>query len=148
MGFRRILFLNGHGGNIVPGKQAIFELRQECRQRCDLLLLFATYWETATPAEEMFQQREMGHACEWETSMMLRIAPHLVGNHQAAADLPPDGEFGSLPRAWTTADRSRVGHIGLPRLASPEKGEVLLETFASGVETLLANVGKWTGSTW
>src|SRR5579872_2080804 len=48
-GFRRIVFLNGHGGNTTPGKQAVFELRQRHRKRQDLLLLFATYWESANP---------------------------------------------------------------------------------------------------
>ena len=37
-GFRRIVLLNGHGGNIVPAQQAVFEARQRYRQRDDLLL--------------------------------------------------------------------------------------------------------------
>src|SRR5262249_36289123 len=42
-GFRRVMLLNGHGGNIVPGQQAVFEARQRHRRRDDLLLLAATY---------------------------------------------------------------------------------------------------------
>ena len=38
-GFRRVVLLNGHGGNIVPAQQAVFEARQRYRQRDDLLLL-------------------------------------------------------------------------------------------------------------
>jgi creatinine amidohydrolase len=148
LGFRRIVFLNGHGGNIVPGKQAIFELRQEHRQRKDLLLLFATYWETAMPPQDGFHQREMGHACEWETSMILRIAPHLVGDYRSAEDVAFQGEFGATPRAWITKDRTVPGHIGNPRLATPEKGERLFATFADGVESLLTSVRNWSGATW
>ena len=36
-GFRRIVLLNGHGGNIVPAGQAVFEARQRYRERTDLL---------------------------------------------------------------------------------------------------------------
>ena len=38
-GFKRLILLNGHGGNMVPGAQVVFELRQKLRDRSDLLLL-------------------------------------------------------------------------------------------------------------
>ena len=77
-GFRRIVLLNGHGGNIVPASQAVFEARQRYRGRDDLLLLAATYWLLGSqPRDEnpAFVQDRMGHACEWETSMILKLAP-------------------------------------------------------------------------
>ncbi len=79
-GFNRIVFVNGTEGNIVPGKQAVFEARQHYRDRNDLLLLFCTYWDFAKPWETRSDlvQRSMGHACEFETSMIMRIAPQLV----------------------------------------------------------------------
>src|SRR5687767_13934895 len=53
-GFRRLMFLNGHGGNIVPAQQATFELRQKHRPRSDLLLLSATYWTSgAEPLKDL-----------------------------------------------------------------------------------------------
>src|SRR5262249_13296916 len=95
-GFRRIVYLNGHGGNIVPMQQALFELRQKLRARNDLLLLSATYWTLGGKPHEIdrsIQQQQMGHACEWETSMMLRIAPHLVADHESVPETPMTAAF-------------------------------------------------------
>jgi len=150
-GFRRILLLNGHGGNDVPGKQATFEVRQQFRLRDDLLLLFTTYWSLGgRPWESMpeIQQREMGHACEWETSMVMRIAPHLVGNHRDAPVVEPGNPFTPATRAWITKERSTLGHIGWPHLASVEKGEHLLRTFSQDVLLLLDRIERWDGNSW
>ena len=90
-GFRRIVLLNGHGGNIVPAHQAVFEARQRHRDRDDLLLLSATYWLLGSRPDRLepsLVQSEMGHACEWETSMILSLAPHLVGELAAIEPVP------------------------------------------------------------
>lgn len=150
-GFHRLVFVNGHGGNDVPGRQAVFELRQHHRQRNDLLLLLATYWSLgAKPGESgpEFHQREMGHACEWETSMILRLAPHLVGDYRSAAPVEPGTAFAPAARGWITRDRSQPGHIGWPHLASPEKGEYLFRLFAADVVSLLERVLCWDGHSW
>jgi len=146
-GFTRIVFLNGHGGNIVPGKQAVFELRQQHRERQDLLLLFSTYWEFSAPTG--MEQTSMGHACEWETSMIQRLAPQLVVGEVAKLETVPFG-FGFEPayRGWITKDRTVPGHIGSPQLATPEKGESLFATFAAGVEQFLHQVTQWDGKSW
>lgn len=150
-GFRRIVFLNGHGGNSVPSQQAVFEARQRYRSRNDLLLVAATYWTLGgnpRAADPALEQGSMLHACEWETSMMLRIAPHLVGDLGAVEPVPVGIGFEPGSRGWITKDRSAEGHIGDPRIATAEKGETLLRGFAAGAAALLERAAAWDGKSW
>ena len=150
-GFKRLIIFNGHGGNDVPGKQAVFETRQKHRQRADLLLLFATYWNLEPEPWKggtSIQQRVMGHACEWETSMVLRIAPHLVGDLTKTIDVPFGNAFEPASRGWVMQDRSEPGHIGDPRGATAEKGEVLFDNFSAAAVKLIERVIAWDGVSW
>lgn len=142
-GFQKIVLINGHGGNDVPGRQSIFEARQRYRARNDLRLIFTTYWGLGGKPWEIdssFKQHEMGHACEWETSMILRIAPQLVGDYRSAPEIAFGQEYAPAHLAWITKDRSTIGHIGSPALATPEKGEILFEVFAGTLVKLLEEI--------
>lgn len=150
-GFKRLVFVNGHGGNDVPGRQAVFETRQKHRKRSDLLLLFATYWNLGSiPAEinPPLQQRQMGHACEWETSMMLRLTPALVAPWEKLEPVPFTPGFEPASRGWITLDRTVSGHIGNPAVATPEKGEALFRQFADNLVGFLQRVVRWNGRDW
>jgi creatinine amidohydrolase len=149
-GFKRILLLNGHGGNMVPGAQAVFEVRQRHRDRKDLLLLSATYWDQAKipDAHADLVQDAMGHAGELETSMMLVIRPELVGDYAATDEVPKGESFATATRGWTTKDRSPPGHIGVPAAASAEKGEALFHAFTGGAVKLIRELQNWDGQSW
>ena len=90
----------------------------------------------------------MGHACEWETSMMLRLDP---GQVQPFASLDPvdaTPPFHPAHRGWVTRERTPTGHIGHPAAASAEKGEVLFEVFSQDAIRLLERVRRWDGVSW
>jgi len=149
-GFRRIVVVNGHGGNDVPGRQTTFEIRQKYRDRSDFLLLFATYWELASANDTVpgLTQPAMQHACEWETSMILRLDPQLVHGHAQISAVDEGNSFHPAHRAWIMGDRSTQGHIGAPADATAEKGELLFQCFADGLTTLLQRVISWDGESW
>jgi creatinine amidohydrolase len=126
-------------------------LRQKGRSRGDLLLLSTTYWTLGGKPNEIdpsIKQTQMGHACEYETSMMLRIAPHLVIEHTKVAEVPFGTAFAPAHRAWITKDRTEPGHIGNPCIATAEKGETIYRVFTADVVKFLERVVAWDGKTW
>ena len=81
--------------------------------------------------------------------MMLRLAPHLVGD---LTEVEPVA-FGNAVRAGRTGAGSRrtaasPGHIGDPRHATAEKGEIAVPrssptTWCSFLERVIAWDGRW-----
>jgi len=151
-GFRRIVLLNGHGGNIVPGQQALFEVRQRHRGRTDLLLLLANYWALggSSPREQLpeLTQPSIQHACQWETSMVLAMRPDLVGPLQGIEPVDPGNPFLPASRGSVTQDISREGHVGDPASGHARIGETLLQTYVLDVTSLLRRVVAWDGRSW
>ena len=94
---------------LVPAQQAVFEARQRYRQRENLLLLAATYWLLGGKPHEVdpsIVQERMMHACEWETSMILHLAPGLVGALGTLEPVPSGMPFEPATQGWITRERS------------------------------------------
>jgi creatinine amidohydrolase len=158
MGFSRVLLLNGHGGNDVPCRAAMCEVKVELP---NLRIVFASYWTLAAEAFGQIRSSPpggMGHACEMETSIMLALYPEQVRLSRARDDGPlarGDAESsGNLPQSALHRipdmlrpqpyymvrnfdDLSATGTLGSPSHASAEKGALFLDAAVEGVCALL-----------
>jgi creatinine amidohydrolase len=159
MGARKIVLLNGHGGNDIPCKAAQRELKSEYESIDDLYIVYATYWNLA--AKEFSAIRSspeggMGHACEMETSILLAKNRELVDFSKASRGGP------SRESGYRTIDMlapppfhlvnefdefSDNGVIGIPELATAEKGQQFLNAAVEGVLRLLDEVETWNFQT-
>src|SRR5438094_596684 len=72
----------------------------------------------------------------------------VVGAHTEVPTTHQLQPFTPAHRAWITKDRTQPGHIGEPSAANAEKGEILLQTFAADVVSLLGRVLAWDGREW
>src|SRR5262245_9727722 len=141
-GFQRVMILNGHGGNIDTLHMALRKLQPRYPNRH---LTGASYWELADRELAALAQgprKSMGHACEFETSMMLALRPDLVRRDQIKDDPPKDDA--TLRGLYVPDDmRQRTDHgaVGYPERASAEKGKaalnVAIERTAEVVAALL-----------
>ncbi len=154
-GFRRILLFNSHGGNGGPANNAIFQLQMKYREKRDLWLALASWFQIAASqiaAIDSLQQKHVSHACELETSMILAIRPELVRMEQAhGANIPFPSDFWSADSsgnsrvsvARTFEQTSRTGALGHPELATPEKGEALFRVAAREVVAFIREFASW-----
>jgi creatinine amidohydrolase len=144
-GFRRLLIVNGHGGNRALLAAAV----QSIGAQAPVSIATLDYWTLA--AEAVTDLREsppggMAHACEFETSLMLHLRPESVRTELIAREIP-DPRF-SLERLdlferapltvhWKTDDLSSSGVLGAPDLATAEKGRVFFEACVAGLADLI-----------
>lgn len=127
-GYERLLILNGHGGNIDTLHVALRRLAPRYRDR---ILSGASYWELAEAEFAALADgplKSMGHACEFETSMVLALRPDLVRHRAIRNDAPRDTPaLRGLFLAEDMKQRTDHGTVGYPELASADKGRKLLE---------------------
>lgn len=125
-GFRRVLYINGHGGNVDPLKVAMRELQAEYP---DALLVGGSYWSTSGDLLENALEGDhkfVGHACEFETSMIMHLRPELVDEAELRdAGQLIDNEINGLFVSRDMYQRTREGCTGRPDLATAAKGKEL-----------------------
>lgn len=128
-GFRRLLILNGHGGNINPIGTALSQVVDRHR---DLRIKVGHWWQH--PDVQQIMRRHWNdveyHAAAGETSAILAIRPQVPKLQRAAYSAWRPGIEYLGPRHWKALFPH--GAIGVdPAKATAEIGEQLLATAAA-----------------
>lgn len=142
-GFRRVVIINGHGGNIA----ALNAFLPDFARETSLRVLTVSYPDFAkkTVAAMLQDQPGMLHACEVETSMMMVLAPGSVREPRlpeafGALDRAPRRQVVSRHRSFQ--EMTETGVVGDARRATPEKGQACLEACADALAGLLREMGR------
>ena len=119
-GFRKILLLNGHGGNSA----IVSAMRLKLSAEQDISVVCYTYWDLpgVSPAWRSISETDagfVGHAGEVETSLQLYLQPELVKMDGAR---------------WVP------GMYGNPERASREKGEQFFNAAVAGLVEVLTEL--------
>jgi len=152
-GFRKLIVLNGHGGNTdsnnVVGLDFVNGLGN------DVAIATGAYWDIARPAlvEQglMPSNRIPGHAGRFETSMVMALRPDLIDSEGMAqvADQSKatKGLFGDLTGATVQVHgtwAAGTGYTDNPAEANAEEGRALLEVAVARVSDFYVSFDQTT----
>src|SRR6266542_2362040 len=76
-GVKKILVLNGHGGNVAPLRESV----PEFARKLNIRMQYHSYWDAYTPAivkKYMASGKAPGHAAEFETSFAMAAFPERI----------------------------------------------------------------------
>jgi creatinine amidohydrolase len=125
-GFRRVLLLNGHGGNRAPINVALARVVNEIQ---DLQVKIGFWWEVPGVTEYIHEQfhGDEQHASGVETALVLAVRPDCTRMERAEFQpYSPSIEFRYSARYWRTNWPS--GSVGVdPRIATAEQGHHIIE---------------------
>jgi creatinine amidohydrolase len=155
-GFRRIVLLNGHGGNITPGKQALAVLSNKYDVDLKPNIVFTTYWELAgkpfSGASPM-SSPALSHACEYETSLLLHLFPKKVltdrirraerPNTNGYIPFEDDEPYRGVTMIKRTEFISSNGCSGEPQLGTAEKGKHLFDHAVAAFVEFIHSFKTW-----
>ncbi|MPM39147.1 Creatinine amidohydrolase [bioreactor metagenome] len=147
-GIKKLLLLNGHGGQV----SVMDIVARELRMHHGLMVYSASWFSLPVPSDVSAQfsadEHRFGiHAGQIETSMMLHLAPHTVHMERAehwrstsqdrAEQFDILGNGRSAKMGWAIEDYNPSGAVGDAASASADKGERMVQAAAASLARLL-----------
>ena len=150
-GFKRILFINGHGGNEIPLALAVDEIRDGAEV---LVGRASAHGLSRARVQEIRESAPGGiaHAGERETAMMMAVRPGCVREDKLVKNVPKwkrphfGVDFpghGPLHVGYKWPEVTEHGHLGDPTVATEEKGQAFVDAAVDGVAELLVEFARW-----
>ncbi len=145
---RKLVFMNGHGGNSA----LVGVANRELRLNHGLMTFLA---HPGVPpdqgGESAADEHGMGiHGGEDETSIMLHLAPELVDMSAATRNVPEALSHnrhvrfgGTVGFGWLSNDFGPDGHIGDPTAATPQRGAELFERAVDAFVAALDEIDRF-----
>ncbi len=121
-GIRKVIIINGHGGNL----NALLEIAREVRERKKLFAIIFQWWD-ALKGE--YPSEECGHAAALETSLNLYLHENLVDTSSIVDErtAPIFGNVRGIYLPWETRDLTKSGVMGVATTSNKEKGKEVFE---------------------
>lgn len=155
-GYRRIILLNGHGGNITPGRQALAILSHLYDLTLNPNIVFATYWELAGAwfaGNPPMETPALSHACEYETSLLLHLSAGKVFPEEIKRAMRPasngfipfedDEPYKGVTMVKQTPFISSNGSSGEPQLGTAAKGRHLYDHAVEALVNFMQSFKEW-----
>ena len=148
-GFTNIILFNSHGGNQAVGQVLVEKLGVE---NPTANIFMVTWWKLVS--EALFSLNEsgkggVGHAGEFESSLMLLIAPHLVhldkmekGKHTTTFSWNDGDMLRGVKASYyrSTKEMTTNGIFGNPEYATLEKGKEISRLVVSEIKRVVEDV--------
>ena len=138
-GFKRIVCLNGHGGNSAPSRSVTCQVAEE-----NIFTLTFDWWDVVSEELPAWSATDegVGHGGEWETSVQLHLRDYLIdrsrmyrddtGTQPFSDDLP----FAGFPERRRDT-QNNTGIMGDAFAASAEKGGKVFALVCNRLEKLV-----------
>lgn len=140
-GVRKIVLLNGHGGNELK------PLARQLHHRTRAFLCVCDWFRMAQDVYPRIFDQPGEHADEVETSLGLAFFPDLLKLELADDGAARPTRFEALERGWVSITRpwhlvSKNTGLGDPRAATAEKGRQLMDVLVDRLSTFLVQLAR------